>query len=37
MMGWCPHDGEECHHDGYCEDCPVEMAAKNGQEQEGGQ
>lgn len=22
MMGWCPYDGEECHHDGYCEDCP---------------
>lgn len=21
MMGWCPYDGEECHHDGYCEDC----------------
>lgn len=22
MMGWCPYDGEECHHDGYCKDCP---------------
>ena len=22
MMGWCPYDGEECHHDGYCDDCP---------------
>lgn len=21
MMGWCPYDGEECHHDGYCDDC----------------
>lgn len=21
MMGWCPYDGEECHHDGYCKDC----------------
>lgn len=21
-MGWCPYDGEECHHDGYCKDCP---------------
>ena len=21
-MGWCPYDGEECHHDGYCDDCP---------------
>lgn len=19
--GWCPFDGLECHHDGYCEDC----------------
>ena len=21
MMGWCPYDVEECHHDGYCDDC----------------
>lgn len=21
-MGWCPYDGKECHHDGYCKDCP---------------
>lgn len=21
MMGWCPYDGEECRHDGYCKDC----------------
>lgn len=21
MMGWCPYDGEECRHDGYCDDC----------------
>ena len=21
MMGWCPNDGNECHHDGYCKDC----------------
>ena len=21
MMGWCPFDGEECRHDGYCRDC----------------
>ena len=21
MMGWCPDDGNECHHDGYCKDC----------------
>ena len=21
MMGWCPYDGKECRHDGYCDDC----------------
>lgn len=21
MMGWCPNDGEECRHDGWCNDC----------------
>ena len=21
MMGWCPDDGNECHHDGYCKNC----------------
>ena len=21
MMGYCPYDGQECRHDGYCEDC----------------
>lgn len=21
MMGFCPYDGEACHHDGYCDDC----------------
>ncbi len=28
MMGWCPYDGEECHHDGYCKDCDVYLNKK---------
>ena len=28
MMGWCPIDGEECHHDGYCDDCEIGYEAK---------
>ena len=27
MMGWCPYDGEECRHDGWCEDCVHYVAA----------
>lgn len=30
MMGWCPYDGEECHHDGYCDGC--EHYKKEGEE-----
>lgn len=32
MMGWCPYDGEECHHDGYCDDCPHNKKEKEGEE-----
>ena len=29
MMGWCPHDGQECHFDGYCKNCTHEAGMEN--------
>lgn len=23
MTGWCPYDGEVCHHDDYCNTCDI--------------
>ena len=28
MMGWCPYDGKECRHDGYCKDCNIYLTKK---------
>lgn len=25
MMGWCPYDGEICHYDDYCSNCPHKL------------
>ena len=28
MTGWCPYDGEDCRHDGYCKECSIYLTKK---------